>query len=361
MDVRVRNMVITLSVAALAALTVTQTASATSTTEPGLWSSTYTAAQTACGTFARNGNNFCWTQGGDGSSAGPGVELGVKFTASQDLNITGVRVYRVSPGTVTGHLWDGAGGQPLASGTFDGTGTNSWQDLLFNTPVSIQAGHTYVASYHVTDAQYAFQYGFYASSGDTVGPITALSSPDSSGNGVYCYDNDPTNCATFPVNTFRDTNYWVTPLWGYNFSGFFQPVDNLPTLNIAKAGSAIPVKFSLGGDQGSEHLPGRQSAGDHRVLRHRRADGRHRDDGHGGEQLPAVRPYVRPVHLRLEDQFELGRDMRAVRAWAQRREHAHLPRPIQEVIDPNLRPSTWSPWTRCSSRCWRPSQWKQRT
>jgi hypothetical protein len=36
----------------------------------------------------------------------------------------------------------------------------------------------------------------------------------------------------------------------YNFSGFFQPVDNLPTLNVVKAGSAIPVKFRLSGDQG---------------------------------------------------------------------------------------------------------------
>ncbi len=36
----------------------------------------------------------------------------------------------------------------------------------------------------------------------------------------------------------------------YNFAGFFQPVDNLPTLNITKAGSAIPVKFSLSGYQG---------------------------------------------------------------------------------------------------------------
>ena len=36
----------------------------------------------------------------------------------------------------------------------------------------------------------------------------------------------------------------------YNFVGFFQPVDNLPTLNLASAGSAIPVKFSLGGDRG---------------------------------------------------------------------------------------------------------------
>jgi hypothetical protein len=36
----------------------------------------------------------------------------------------------------------------------------------------------------------------------------------------------------------------------YNFAGFFQPVDNLPTLNDAKAGSAIPVKFSLDGNKG---------------------------------------------------------------------------------------------------------------
>ena len=36
----------------------------------------------------------------------------------------------------------------------------------------------------------------------------------------------------------------------YTFSGFFQPVDNLPAENVVKAGRAIPVKFSLGGDQG---------------------------------------------------------------------------------------------------------------
>lgn len=36
----------------------------------------------------------------------------------------------------------------------------------------------------------------------------------------------------------------------HNFTGFFQPVDNLPTLNIVNAGRAIPLKFSLGGDQG---------------------------------------------------------------------------------------------------------------
>ena len=36
----------------------------------------------------------------------------------------------------------------------------------------------------------------------------------------------------------------------YPFLGFFSPVDNLPMLNTTKGGSAIPVKFSLSGNQG---------------------------------------------------------------------------------------------------------------
>jgi hypothetical protein len=39
----------------------------------------------------------------------------------------------------------------------------------------------------------------------------------------------------------------------FPFRGFFQPVDNL-ALNVAKAGSGIPVKFSLGGDMGLDIL-----------------------------------------------------------------------------------------------------------
>ena len=36
----------------------------------------------------------------------------------------------------------------------------------------------------------------------------------------------------------------------YSWAGFFQPVDNEPKCNSVKAGSAIPVKFNLGGYQG---------------------------------------------------------------------------------------------------------------
>jgi hypothetical protein len=251
---RIRYVFVTLSAFVLALFTFTQPASAAGSNVSALWPSNYTQAQPPANCpFSVDINNFCWTPNGDGAGVyGPGVELGVKFTSSQNVIITGIRVYRVSAGTVTGQLWDVAGGQPLADGTFDNSVTHGWQDLTFSAPVAIQAGHTYVAAYHLSDLYYAFQNYFFTTSSYTVGPITELSSPDAgSGNGVYCYDSDPTGCAVFPTNTYEDTNYWVTPLWtNYNFSGFFQPVDNTPTLNVAKAGSAIPVKFSLGGNQG---------------------------------------------------------------------------------------------------------------
>lgn len=36
----------------------------------------------------------------------------------------------------------------------------------------------------------------------------------------------------------------------FAFTGFYQPIDGNGVLNVVKAGSAVPVKFSLGGDQG---------------------------------------------------------------------------------------------------------------
>jgi hypothetical protein len=36
----------------------------------------------------------------------------------------------------------------------------------------------------------------------------------------------------------------------YEFTGFFSPVDNPPTINSVKAGQGVSVRFSLGGDQG---------------------------------------------------------------------------------------------------------------
>jgi dipeptidyl aminopeptidase/acylaminoacyl peptidase len=68
---------------------------------------------------------------------------------------------------------------------------------------------------------------------------------------VYVMNADgtgQTNLTNHPAVDFRAN--WGTQPVTYNFAGFFQPVDNLPTLNSVNPGRAIPVKFSLGGEQG---------------------------------------------------------------------------------------------------------------
>ncbi|NUO65614.1 MAG: hypothetical protein HOQ34_18790, partial [Gemmatimonadaceae bacterium] len=40
------------------------------------------------------------------------------------------------------------------------------------------------------------------------------------------------------------------------FTGFLAPVDSAPALNRVNAGSAVPIKFGLGGDRGMSVLPG---------------------------------------------------------------------------------------------------------
>lgn len=44
--------------------------------------------------------------------------------------------------------------------------------------------------------------------------------------------------------------YELQAMVSFDFSGFFPPVDNPPTVNTVKAGQGVPVKFSLDGDRG---------------------------------------------------------------------------------------------------------------
>lgn len=74
---------------------------------------------------------------------------------------------------------------------------------------------------------------------------------------VVDYDTSfkpPAVDAIYEPNAYRSSDHDPVlvglSLIHYNWAGFFQPVDNLPALNVVKAGSAIPVKFSLGGDMG---------------------------------------------------------------------------------------------------------------
>jgi len=64
----------------------------------------------------------------------------------------------------------------------------------------------------------------------------------------------PSQDALYEANAYRTSDHDAVVVGleptHYDFAGFFQPIDNGSVFNAAKAGSAVPVKFSLGGFQG---------------------------------------------------------------------------------------------------------------
>ncbi|WP_425327244.1 DUF4082 domain-containing protein [Rhizobium grahamii] len=135
------------------------------------------------------------------------IELGLKFQANVAGQITAVKFYRSANdnGQNVVDLWT-TGGTKLATATYAGTTGSGWQTVNFATPVTITAGTTYIASYHTTGAYVATD-GFFAS-GVTSGPLTALSSAASGGNGVYSYGGSAT-AGLFPTSTFDSANYYA--------------------------------------------------------------------------------------------------------------------------------------------------------
>src|SRR6478735_8897076 len=101
------------------------------------------------------------------------VELGVRFKASTDGTVTGVRFYksRQNTGTHQGTLWSNDG-KALATATFSGETASGWQTVNFSKPVNVSANTTYVASYHTNTGHYSADSGFF-SKASTSGPLTA--------------------------------------------------------------------------------------------------------------------------------------------------------------------------------------------
>jgi hypothetical protein len=83
---------------------------------------------------------------------------------------------------------------------------------------------------------------------DIVDGTVAVTCTPASGS-TFAIGATTVNCsATDTHNNEATASFKVSVI--YNFIGFFKPVDNLPVVNVAKAGSAVPVKFSLGGNMG---------------------------------------------------------------------------------------------------------------
>ncbi|MCK6694604.1 MAG: DUF4082 domain-containing protein, partial [Thermoanaerobaculia bacterium] len=135
------------------------------------------------------------------------IELGVKFQSLVPGKISAVRIYKNWAGTetLTANLYDYPGGTLLGTGNANISGTG-WQQINLNTPVSIGAGVTYVASVLTPNGNYPFTNAYFQSSDYNNPPLRALQNGEDGPNGVYAYGGG------YPTSTFNGSNYWVDPV-----------------------------------------------------------------------------------------------------------------------------------------------------
>ena len=160
------------------------------------------------------------------------LELGVRFRAAVDGHVTALRFYKGASnlGTHTGHVWSNAG-ELLAEAEFVSETESGWQEVTFATPVSVQAGTTYVASYH-TPAYYADDPGYFSQAVDS-GPLHMFANGEDGPNGLYVYTSTP----ALPTDSYEGSNYWVDVV--------FTPNDMTPPapsalLPLAGASNVVP-------------------------------------------------------------------------------------------------------------------------
>ena len=142
----------------------------------------------------------------DGGDSGA-VEVGLKFQSEVAGEILGVRFYKAAANTGphVGRLYS-LDGTELAQVTFSGETASGWQEALFSEPVEIDAGITYMVTYHTTVGRYSVNSAYFASSSFENYPLTAEQNGGPNGmNGMFRYGSG----GVMPDANFNATNYWV--------------------------------------------------------------------------------------------------------------------------------------------------------
>src|SRR5690242_17227503 len=83
------------------------------------------------------------------------VPLVIRFSPQQSGQVTGLQYYQSSKatGVTTATLWS-SDGTALATFRFTASTTSEWRTVALNSPVSLAAGSTYVASYFAPNGGY---------------------------------------------------------------------------------------------------------------------------------------------------------------------------------------------------------------
>jgi alpha-tubulin suppressor-like RCC1 family protein len=192
---------------------------------------------------SENGGFVCWGRNSSGQTAAPAGLTTVAQVSGGGYHSCALDV----EGTPVCWGDGGVGQTTVPASRVDPVGTFS------ATPAQVLAGNSFALS--ITDAHVP---GFAGPANFTY----AFDCGDGSGYGAFGPSGTAT-CATSSVGSrtvggrIRDAHgdeaaYATTVhvVAGFTFTGFFPPIENLPKVNVVRAGSAIPVKFSLNGDRG---------------------------------------------------------------------------------------------------------------
>ncbi|MBX9789234.1 MAG: DUF4082 domain-containing protein [Pirellulales bacterium] len=167
-------------------------------------------------------------------TADPGaVELGMKFNATANGYITGVRFFKstMNTGVHVGSLWT-ADGTRLASVTFTGESASGWQQALFSTPVAIQANTTYVISYYAPNGRFSMDVAGL-SGGVSNGALNVQGGADA---GVFQYGG-----SAFPTSSYQASNYWVDVVFVKSPIASVSPAAGATGMSLT---SAVAVAFN---------------------------------------------------------------------------------------------------------------------
>ncbi|MEO8222876.1 MAG: DUF4082 domain-containing protein, partial [Specibacter sp.] len=205
----------------------TATATATATTGEGIssgaaWSVTTARADTAEGSCPCSLYQDSAVPSVLSIADGTPLALGVKFSATTNGKVTGIKFYKGpgNTGTHKGTLYS-TSGAVLATGTFSAESAAGWQSLTFAAPVTITAGTEYIAGYTNPVGTYSANPGGFGSDVN-VGPLHVPA-----GQGRYSYTGD------FPANS-SSGSYLVDVL--------FVPVVPVTPLTVA---STTPVSGAM--------------------------------------------------------------------------------------------------------------------
>ena len=150
----------------------------------------------------------------------------------------------------TGSLWDSAG-QLLATTTFSNETGSGWQTTTFSNPVAIEAGRTYIVSYHTTQDQWINDPYFFISSGVSASHLQALRNGVDGGNGVYRYGTGN----VMPASSYLASNYWVDVLFTLGDTTPPQVISQTPAANATGVAlnTLVTATFSEAIELGSAH------------------------------------------------------------------------------------------------------------